>query len=118
MAATGLLLAYRLPLGSRGGRDLLFLGLDRHGWGDIHLWLSFAFLFMAIVHLVLNWKWLQKVAASAGSWQLIAGLGFGLAVIAFFLFVPITRLSTEKDGRPRWGKRGRDVSHSRDVIPK
>jgi len=36
MAGTGLLLAFRLPSGSRGGRGLSALGMARHEWGDWH----------------------------------------------------------------------------------
>jgi cell division protein FtsW (lipid II flippase) len=107
MAGTGLLLAYRLPPGSRGGRGLRFFDMDRHAWGDIHLWISFAFLALVVLHLVLNWKWLQKIAASRRVWMLMASLGLGLALIAFFLFAPVRSNSADKDERPRWGQRGR-----------
>ena len=44
MAGTGLLLAFRLPPGFRGGAGLAVMGWTRHQWGDLHTWLSYAFL--------------------------------------------------------------------------
>jgi hypothetical protein len=107
MAGTGLLLAYRLPPSGRGGRGLRFFEMGRHEWGDIHLWISFAFLALVVLHLVLNWNWLKKIAASARAWRLLAGLGVGIALIAFFLFAPVTRTAVGSDERPRSGQRAR-----------
>ena len=36
--------------------DFYFLGLTRHEWGDIHLWLAFLFLFLLLLHIILHWK--------------------------------------------------------------
>ncbi len=36
--------------------DLTFWGLDRHEWGSIHLYISFSFLFLLILHIVLHWN--------------------------------------------------------------
>ncbi|HRT48317.1 MAG TPA: DUF4405 domain-containing protein [Bacteroidales bacterium] len=36
--------------------ELWFLGLDRHQWGSIHLYLSLFFLFLLFLHIVLHWK--------------------------------------------------------------
>ena len=54
LASTGFLLAYRLP--ARSCSDSL-LGLTRHEWGDIHFYLSLAFVGLLVFHLFLNWKW-------------------------------------------------------------
>ncbi len=107
MVGTGLLLAYRLPPGSRGGRGLRFFDLDRHTWGDIHLWISFAAMVLVVLHLVLNWNWVRKIAVSRRVWMLLGSLGFGLALIAIFLFAPVRSVSPGPDDRPRWGQRGR-----------
>lgn len=89
MAGTGILLAWRLPPGSRGGRGLSVLGLGRHDWGDIHFWVACFFLAAIVAHLVMNWTWLKKIAAGARPWRLWAGLLAGLAIIAFFFFLPV-----------------------------
>ena len=64
MLGTGLLMAYRLPPGSRGGSGLTVLGIDRHEWGDVHLWISYIFIAVVIAPLAMNWTWLNKIAAS------------------------------------------------------
>ncbi len=63
LAATGLLLRFVLPPGSRGGRGLLLWGLDRHEWGDIHFWLAVALGILILVHVALHWSWVCVTAA-------------------------------------------------------
>lgn len=53
---TGLLLYFVLPPGS-GQRGLVLLGLDRHGWGEVHLWTAAAALGLVLVHVALHWSW-------------------------------------------------------------
>lgn len=86
MTGTGLLLAFRLPPGSRGGRGLAAMGLGRHDWGGIHTWLSYVFLVLIAVHLAMHWRWFWQVAARRRSWPLLAGIGAGL-VLALWLFL-------------------------------
>ncbi len=88
MVATGLVIAFRLPPGRAGGRGLTLFGWDRHQWGDIHLWISYAFVAFIAVHLVIHWKWLVKIASSNQSWRLWLGLGAGLATILIVLLFP------------------------------
>lgn len=91
MAGTGLLIAFRLPPGSRGGAGLASLGWTRHQWGDLHTWLSYAFLALVGIHLVLHWRWLWQVAGKKHSWPLLAGIGMGLVLIAGLLFLPVEK---------------------------
>ena len=63
LAATGLLLKYVLPPGSRGGRGLRLWDMTRHEWGDIHFWLSIVLAVLVIVHLALHWTWVCAVVA-------------------------------------------------------
>ncbi len=97
MSGTGLLLAYRLPPGSRGGRGLSALGLGRHEWGDIHTWLSYAFLTLIVLHLALHWRWFWQVAARRRSWPLLVGIGVGLALMLWLIFQPVRH----NDGKHR-----------------
>ena len=62
MAGMGFLIKYVLVPGFKRnvlyGSDveLYFWGLDRHQWGCIHLYISFAFLFLMLLHIILHWK--------------------------------------------------------------
>jgi len=60
MAFIGVLLGLVISEGpvSSGGSKY-FLGLHRHQWGNIHAYLSIAFVVLMIVHIVLSWKWIK-----------------------------------------------------------
>jgi len=90
MAGTGLLLAYRLPHGSRGGRALTMIGMDRHEWGNVHLWISYIAIVAVVAHLVMNWTWLRKIAASMKPLRLWGGLLAGILIIAVFVLLPVS----------------------------
>jgi len=89
MAGTGLLLAFRLPPGSRGGQGLSALGMTRHDWGDVHTWLSYAFLALILIHLLLHWRWFWQVAARKRGWPLVIGFGAGLALLLALSLQPV-----------------------------
>ena len=36
--------------------ELYFWGLDRHQWGNFHLYLGFVFLILLFLHIILHWK--------------------------------------------------------------
>lgn len=58
MIGTGMIIKYILPPGSgRRGHGLMLWNLDRHGWGDVHFWLSIALLAILLVHVALHWSW-------------------------------------------------------------
>jgi hypothetical protein len=82
MIGTGLMMAYRLVPGSRGGRGLEVLGWNRHQWGDFHTWVAFLFVALILIHLALNWAWLVKCAAKGLPWRLAAGLLVGAPSLA------------------------------------
>ena len=88
LAGTGLLLAYRLPHGGGHAGRILFLGYARHEWGTIHTWLAYGAIALGVAHLVLNWQWLVKVAASKQVWRLALGIITGLLLMGAFLFLP------------------------------
>lgn len=62
ISGIGLLMKYTLVPGFRRneiyGRnvELNLFGLDRHEWGSIHLILSFLFIGLLILHIILHWK--------------------------------------------------------------
>ena len=101
LAGTGLLLAFRLPPGSRGGAGLSALGMTRHEWGDWHTWIAYAFLALILLHLALHWRWLWKIAAQRKTWMLLAGVGSGLGLFFGWLFNQYLPVELEKNtGQP------------------
>ena len=58
IAAIGLLLGFVIPRGGQGSN--YFLGLHRHEWADIHLFLSMLLLALLILHLWFNWTWIVQ----------------------------------------------------------
>jgi hypothetical protein len=57
IAILGLMLGFVIPRGARGGS---FLGLYRHQWGDIHLFLSLVLILLLVLHLWMNWNWIEQ----------------------------------------------------------
>lgn len=90
LTSTGILMRYILPPGS--GRWKVIWGMDRHGWGSIHFWISVIFLSILTVHLILHWRWIisfVKGRPREGS-GLRAGLGIvGLAGLAALAVAPL-----------------------------
>ena len=62
IAGLGFLIKYVLVPGYKrnalyqGDVELYFMGLTRHEWGSIHLWLSYVFLALMILHIFFHWK--------------------------------------------------------------
>jgi len=57
----GFLMGLFLPQGPTAPESSkYFLGLHRHQWGNIHLYLSIAFTALVIIHLTLSWKWIKS----------------------------------------------------------
>jgi len=60
-AISGLLLWLVLPHGP-GTKFVIFIGLTRQTWIDIHDWAGLAVLIGAGTHIALHWKWISCVA--------------------------------------------------------
>lgn len=84
IAIIGLLMAFVIPSGRQAAESKYFLGLHRHDWGDIHLYLSLFFLVLLAIHLWLNWTWIvqttrsyvgdywkKALVAMAGAWLIV-----------------------------------------------
>ena len=89
LTGIGLLLALRLPPGSRGGSGLSALGLTRHQWGDLHTWLGYALIVFVLAHLALHWRWLWQAASKKRSLWLLGGLGTGALLTFVLAFLPV-----------------------------
>ncbi len=79
---------------------MTFFGQGLHGWGEIHTWLAYFALALFLVHLVLNWQWLVKVAASKHIWRLVAGILSGLFIVGAFLLLPVDTSQRNGKGTP------------------
>ncbi len=60
VAAIGLLLGFVIPKGREPQAAKYFLGLHRHDWGDIHLYLAVLLLALLCIHLWLSWTWIVQ----------------------------------------------------------
>lgn len=60
LVVIGFLLGFVIPKGPAAGESAkYFLGLHRHQWGDMHLYLGVVFTAMTFLHLVLGWGWIK-----------------------------------------------------------
>lgn len=84
VVSTGVLMRYVLP--PKSGKYAEILNLSRHEWGDIHFYVTFTFLAILSIHLVLHWKFIRNVfrrkTNKANKSRLIFGLVGLLAVLA------------------------------------
>ncbi len=103
ITGTGLLMAYRLVPGSKGGHGLSLLGMDRHEWGTWHLWAAYLLLALVVVHLALNYACIVNVIACRKLWLAVALGVVGLAVALGFLFTPIQRSASGEGYRAGQG---------------
>jgi len=91
MLATGFILRYRLPPGSRGGAGLSIWGWSRHDWGDLHTWLGYAVCLMVVLHLALHWRWLWRAAVPRWKWPVVVGLLAGILLALGAWVLPVER---------------------------
>ncbi|MDQ8181578.1 DUF4405 domain-containing protein [Pelagicoccus sp. SDUM812005] len=91
LSGLGLLIAFRLPPGSHGGRGLSALGLTRHQWGELHTWLGYALIALVFAHLLMHWRWLWQAASKKRSLWLVGGLGTGILLVLVLALLPVTQ---------------------------
>ncbi len=65
-----------------------FLGLHRHQWGNIHLYLSIAFTGFIIIHLIFSWNWIKSKARKVFKkrWGTALILTVIASILVLFLF--------------------------------
>lgn len=95
MLATGFVLRYRLPPGSRGGGGLTIWDWNRHDWGDLHTWLAYTACGLTILHLLLHWRWLWYTAFPRWKWPMVAGLVAGVLLAFSAWALPVDRSGGE-----------------------
>ena len=118
IAGLGFLMKYVLLPGREStikyGRrvDLSFLGLDRHDWGVIHLYLGFLLLALLALHIVLHWNMIpglfaKLVISASGRWKLaLVYVALAAALLLFpFLINPAVKEGDAGRGR-RYGAQG------------
>ena len=60
VSTLGLLLGFVIPKGRTPESLKYFLGLHRHEWGSIHLFLSVCLLVLLCLHVWLHWAWVVQ----------------------------------------------------------
>lgn len=102
LTSTGVLLRYVLPPGS--GRHTTIWGLDRHDWGQIHFWISMAFLAFLAVHLLVHRRWIVSVVR--GRPREGSGLRVALGVVGLVavLAAAAAPFLAEVEQAPRGGR--------------
>lgn len=90
----GILLAFFLPKGpSVLESEKYLMGLHRHQWGDIHMYLSLAFVLLVIIHLLLSWSWIKGKAKAMfkrrwGMALTFTAISACLVIVLFWFFTP------------------------------
>ncbi|MFO7756631.1 MAG: DUF4405 domain-containing protein [Bacteroidales bacterium] len=113
MTGLGLLIKYILVPGSKRWEvydrnvDLTFLGLDRHGWGTVHLIIALLFITLLVLHIILHWRCLINYLCKAGVKKvmiipLLSVSAFILLMLIMFPFIVDIKVTELGDGRDRF----------------
>jgi hypothetical protein len=89
IAFIGLLLGLVIPKGPKAPESAkYFLGFHRHDWGNIHFYLSIAFVALVIIHLILSWKWIKNKSRQLfkKGWSVALILTAMASILILFLF--------------------------------
>jgi hypothetical protein len=88
MALVGILMGFVIPTGPASAESSkYFLGLHRHQWGNIHAYLSIAFLVLIVIRILLNRKWVTTKTAQIFKRTGVLVLVFSVVVPFIVLFV-------------------------------
>ncbi|MBN1938454.1 MAG: DUF4405 domain-containing protein [Candidatus Aminicenantes bacterium] len=103
LAGIGWLLKYTLPSGrdrilkTGDNRELLFLGWDRHQWGDVHLVVAVVMVGLLILHIVFHWNQILCLVRNAVPGKALRRvLWVGLTVVALVFFLAAFVIKPEK----------------------
>jgi hypothetical protein len=99
--------------------DLLWLGLDRHGWGAVHLALGLALLALVVLHVILRWELVLSMfrqALEGGAGRAVIGaliLAACLVLLGFPFFAsPEVRELRQGEGHDAHSRRSREMRGS------
>lgn len=112
----GFLLGLVIPKGpSVAESSKYFLGLHRHGWGNIHFYLSIAFTALVLIHLLFSWKWIKNKAKQLfkKTWQTSLFIILLLGLITPLLLWNFWPKYAETYAGQGIGQRGRDAARGR-----
>jgi hypothetical protein len=118
IAGIGLLIKFVLVPGQElnvlygRGTALRFLGLDRHEWGTIHMWVGVSLLVLLVLHIILHWGPILGLlcavsrSLAARIAVVIAVILLALLLISLPLWVKPEVTVGEKGGEGRhWGQK-------------
>jgi hypothetical protein len=94
IASIGILMGLVIPQGPQASEKAkYFLGLHRHQWGNIHFYLSIAFICLVVIHIVLSWSWIKGKARQLfkrgwGTVLILTGVMSLLSIFLFWAFTP------------------------------
>ena len=99
--------------------ELSWLGLDRHAWGAVHLYLAFLLLALLVLHIILHW---QMIIGLFHKFITPANLRSKVAIVfvilcAALLFFPFFINPEIDDSAPGKGRGRGEVEQSEDVGP-
>ena len=113
VAGIGFLINYVLVPGTQRweiyGRnvDLLFWGLDRHGWGTVHYVIGLVFVALLVLHVILHWRMIvgisQKLIPNRGTRRFVATLLIVSAVLLALLPI-FAKPEVQERGRRSLGR--------------
>jgi len=90
IALTGLLLGFIIPSGRLA--DKYFLGIHRHQWSNIHLYLSLFFIVLLIFHIWFNWAWIKNLSERffGENWKnTLVGFSFGWSIVLLICWTAV-----------------------------
>jgi hypothetical protein len=125
IAGIGFLMKYVLLPGKEawavyGKRvELSWIGLDRHAWATVHLYLAFMLLGLLLLHIILHW---QMIIGLFHRFILAANLRSEVTILfiilwASLLFFPFFIQPEVDDSEPGKGRGHGGVEQSEDVGP-
>ncbi|MGE0089696.1 MAG: DUF4405 domain-containing protein [Bacteroidales bacterium] len=127
LAGLGLLIKYVLLSGTERwlkferNVELTYMGLDRHQWGTIHLWIAIALIALLILHIILHWNMIvclyKKLMGNKTS-RIVCGSVFSIITLLFVVFpflihVDVNEMAT---GRERFESLNRKGNHETNQI--
>lgn len=102
VVSTGVLMRYVLP--PKSGQTTEIFGMSRHEWGDVHFYITSLFLAILSIHLILHWRFIQKLfrgrVKEINVSRVLLGLVglFAVLAIAIAPFIAPKEQSTESKG--------------------